>query len=229
MTKYFVKDTPLADLERMMMEIPGFRPRGAGIVSLEHFRYRAEDLDCRYCLHYQRKSCQVRICPYIAERLETGAITYRDLVLECFGTVHHLGLQRRLGSVTRWEGPDQTTLDRVRIWQQENAKRYPSAVTPSWLAAAYLLATRELLWTAAVPTLSPEFINFSKFIWDGFDVRNYPLFYAAKRLYEGKPPMDAVELANRKLVDEQAFLDIIGATLIARYGPAILPRDGGNV
>ena len=34
---------------------------------------------------------------------------------------------------------------------------------------------------------------------------------------------------NRKLVDERAFLDIIGAALIVRYGPDILPRDGGNV
>ena len=96
---------------------------------------------------------------------------------------------------------------------------------PNWLAAACLLAAREPLWIAAASALSPESIDFSKFIWDGFDV----LLYAAKRLYEGKTPMDAVELANRKLVDEQAFLDVIGAALIARYGLAILPRDGGNV
>ena len=100
---------------------------------------------------------------------------------------------------------------------------------PNGLAAACLLAAREPLWIAAATALAPESIDFSKFIWDGFDVWNYPLLYAAKRLYEGKTPMDAVELANRKLVDEQAFLDVIGAALIARYGLAILPRDGGNV
>ena len=229
MTKYFASGTPLAGLERMMMSVPGFQPRGSGIVSLGHFRYRAEDLDCRYCLHYQRRSCQVRVCPYIAERLESGAITYWDLALECFRTVHHLGLQRRLRSVAHWEGPDQAAWNRVRTWRQNNTRRQPLAAAPGWLAAACLLAAREPLWKAAVPALSPESIDFSKFIWDGFDVQNYPIFYAAKRLYDGKPPMNADELANRKLVDEQAFLDIIGAALIARYGPAILPGDGGDV
>ena len=222
MVKYFASGTPLAGMERMMMSVPRFQPRGAGVVSLGHFRYRAEDLDCRYCLHYQQRSCQVRACPYIAERLEAGASTYRDLVLECFGTVHHLGLQRRLRSVTHWEGPDQAAWDRVRTWRQNNTRRQPLDAAPNWLAAACLLAAREPLWKAAAPALSSESIDFSKFIWDGFDVQNYPLFYAAKRLYEGKPPMSAEALANRKLVDEQAFHAIIVATLIAWYGPAIL-------
>ena len=70
MTRYFAKDTPLAGLERMMMSVPGFQHRGSGVRILNRFRYRAEDLNCRYCLHYQRKGCIIPVCPYIAERLE---------------------------------------------------------------------------------------------------------------------------------------------------------------
>ena len=120
-------------------------------------------------------------------------------------------------------------MERVCIWRQNNTKRQSLDAVPGWLAATCLLNAKEPLWKAAAPALSPESIDFSKFIWDGFDVQNYPLFYAAKRLYEGKPPMNAEELANRKLVDERAVLYIIGATLIVRYGPAILPKRGGNV
>lgn len=92
MTKYFAQDTPQAGLERMMMSVPGFQKRGSGMMILSRFCYKPEDVACRYCLHYRRRSCQVPICPYIAERLQSGAIGYRDLILECFGHIPHAGL-----------------------------------------------------------------------------------------------------------------------------------------
>lgn len=76
MTKYFAQDTPRAGLERMMMSVPGFQRRGGGTMILSRFRYKPEDVACRYCLHYRRRSCQIPICPYIAERLKSGAIGY---------------------------------------------------------------------------------------------------------------------------------------------------------
>lgn len=78
MTKYFAQDTPQASLERMMMSVPGFQRRGGGI-SLSSFHYKPEDVDCQYCLHYRCKSCQVPTCPYIAERLASGALEYSSV------------------------------------------------------------------------------------------------------------------------------------------------------
>ncbi len=63
MTKYFAQDTPQAGLERMMMSVPGFQKRGSGMMILSRFCYKPEDVACRYCLHYRRRSCQVPICP----------------------------------------------------------------------------------------------------------------------------------------------------------------------
>ena len=80
-----------------MMSVPGFQHRGSGIRILNRFRYRAEDLNCRYCLHYQRKGCIIPVCPYIAERLESGAIGYRELVMECFGTIPHTAFSSESG------------------------------------------------------------------------------------------------------------------------------------
>lgn len=51
MTKYFAQDTPRAGLERMMMSVPGFQRRGGGTMILSRFRYKPEDVACRYCLH----------------------------------------------------------------------------------------------------------------------------------------------------------------------------------
>lgn len=78
MTRYFAQNTPRAGLEHMMMSVPGFQKRGGGMMILSRFCYKPEDVDCRYCLHYRRRSCQVRTCPYIAERLKSGAIEYPD-------------------------------------------------------------------------------------------------------------------------------------------------------
>lgn len=112
MTRYFAQDTPRADLERMMMSVPGFQRRGSGIMILNRFHYSPEDVDCRYCLHYRRRSCQVPTCPYIGERLKSGAIGYRDLILECFAHIPHAGLYKRIQAVD-WSGPDQAVLHAV--------------------------------------------------------------------------------------------------------------------
>lgn len=64
MTRYFAQNTPRAGLEHIMMSVPGFQKRGGGMMILSRFCYKPEDVDCRYCLHYRRRSCQVRTCPY---------------------------------------------------------------------------------------------------------------------------------------------------------------------
>lgn len=117
MTKYFAQDTPQASLERMMMSVPGFQRRGGGI-SLSSFHYKPEDVDCQYCLHYRCKSCQVPTCPYIAERLASGALEYRDLILECLGRNLRLRLYQRIKAVTHWDGLDQTILHKIRPYCQ---------------------------------------------------------------------------------------------------------------
>ena len=66
MAKYFAQDTPQAGLERMMMTVPGFKPRGGGTMILNRFHYRPEDVDCRNCLHSNVQICILSVCPYIS-------------------------------------------------------------------------------------------------------------------------------------------------------------------
>lgn len=115
MTRYYAQNTPRAGLEHMMMSVPGFQKRGGGMMILSRFCYKPEDVDCRYCLHYRRRSCQVRTCPYIAERLKSGAIEYLDLILEYFGHIPHAGLHKRIQAVEHWSGPDQAVLHTVSV------------------------------------------------------------------------------------------------------------------
>lgn len=224
MTKYFAQDTPQASLERMMMSVPGFQRRGGGI-SFSNFHYKPEDVDCQYCLHYRRKSCQIPICPYIAERLASGALEYHDLVLECLGRHLRLRLYQRIRSVTHWDGPDQAILHKIRPYCQKAANRPQEDIPPVYWAALYLLASRESLWKTVVPALASGYIDFHCISCRGLAVRDYPIFYSAKRLYERKFPMDAGELASRSLIDDQDFLNILYATLIARYGKSVMDTE----
>ena len=48
MGKYFVRDTHLAGLERMMMEVPNFAARSSGRALLCRYHPQAADLDCRH-------------------------------------------------------------------------------------------------------------------------------------------------------------------------------------
>ena len=83
MSKYFMKGTPAADIEQAMMSIPNFAPRRSGMMVLCRFHYRREDVDCKNCVQY-RRGCRAGTCPYLAERLEAGAVSYETLVADCF-------------------------------------------------------------------------------------------------------------------------------------------------
>lgn len=176
MTRYFAQDTPRAGLEHMIMSVPGFQKRGGGMMILSRFCYKPEDVDCRYCLHYRRRSCQVHTCPYIAERLKSGAIEYLDLILEYFGHIPHAGLHKRIQAVEHWSGPDQAVLHTVSLHLRSRfADRVWDDTPPGYLAALYLLASKERLWQPALSALSHDSIDFSRIVSKphGFAIQDY--------------------------------------------------------
>ena len=215
MVQYFAQNTPQAGLERMMMTVPGFKPRGGGTMILNRFHYRPEDVDCRNCLHGNVQVCILSVCPYIAERLEAGCIGLQELIEESFRDIPHAGLKKRIEAVTSWKGLSRAALQRI-------ADRHLEASCPGWLAAVYLLASSEHLWKLAVSAITPGSIAFSKISLKGISTDDYPLFRTAKGLYSGRFLVSASELADKELVNDSAFRDILCAALIARYGKAVI-------
>ena len=62
MTRYFMRDTPLRQMEQQMMTPPHFRPRGHGLYH-SGFRYKPKDVECPYCTEYDRKHpCPLNQC-----------------------------------------------------------------------------------------------------------------------------------------------------------------------
>ena len=102
MGKYFVRGTPLAELERQMMMVPNFAPRGSGSAVLCHYRPTAADVDCRNCLQYRRRSCRSLNCPYLSERLEAGAVALEELIVETIRPRKYLPLKQRAMNLAHW-------------------------------------------------------------------------------------------------------------------------------
>lgn len=84
MTKFFMRGTPLAGLEKQMMTPPNYTPRGGGRMILNRFRYRPEDVVCKNCTQCIHGKCSATICPWIEERAEAGVISYSSLVWEYY-------------------------------------------------------------------------------------------------------------------------------------------------
>lgn len=103
MTRYFMRDTPLCQLEQQMMTPPNFKPRGHGRYS-PGFQYSSEDTECPYCINFRRNQpCPLKLCICLDERIAAGALNLNEFVRDCFFPEAGVQLQARLG-VTKDNG-----------------------------------------------------------------------------------------------------------------------------
>lgn len=99
MTRHFMRDTPLYQMEQMMMTPPYFKPRGHSL-RRSGFRYQAKDVDCEYCMNYSRRNlCPLDQCICLEERIETGALSLEELLRDCLNSKPKMSLWRRLAQL----------------------------------------------------------------------------------------------------------------------------------
>lgn len=112
------------------------------------FTYKREDVDCKLCTEYRGgKKCPHPVCPYIAERIEAGAVTYQDAVYAMI----HPGCQliRRLPKLILTYQDSFWVDDRHKSRMEffNTCMGYvPSRNTPAYYAAMYLLTANETLY-----------------------------------------------------------------------------------
>ena len=222
MGKYFVRGTPLAELERQMMMVPNFAPRGSGSAVLCHYRPTAADVDCRNCLQYRRRSCRSLSCPYLSERLEAGAVTMDELIVETVPPWKHLPLkQRAVGLACREERFHfEGQLHVMRM--EEMTKVNVEYVNSRWLATVYLLSAQASLWRKTLFAVRPDQIDFALVRLGESTVQEYVLYRAAKGICTGTLGATSEELADPELVNDETLLLILNAAVIARYGPEVI-------
>ena len=218
MGKYFVRDTPLAGLEREMMLPPNFAPRGSSSAILCGYSPHGADVDCQSCIDHRRQSRRTLVCLHITERVQTGAVTIVELAAETVRPWKHPGLkQRAIGIAGRLRGfhfEDQLHVARML----KMTKGEERLVNSHWLAAVYLLSAHAGLWQKTIAAVDRNQINFASIRLGDASVREYILYRVAKGLCSNQLGVSSEELADPELVNDDTFLLVLCAVLIARYG-----------
>lgn len=217
-----MRNTPLAELEREMMSVPNFAPRRHGRQVLCGCRFTAADVDCKYCLLYRRRSCSCLTCPYLAERLETGAVSLEELAMESIRPWKHLRLKQRIMGVAS-QAKEFRFQDQLHIMRMlEMTKEDSSRVGSRWLAAVYLLSSQPALWQSALVAVTPDQIDFGRIRLRDIALQDYAIYRAAKGVFHGMLGVASEELADTELVSDETLYLILCAVLIARHGPQVM-------
>ena len=53
---------------------------------IRRFKYKPDDVDCRLCTEFRKRKCTLEGCPWIAERIETGVVSYAEAVMKVFSS-----------------------------------------------------------------------------------------------------------------------------------------------
>ena len=208
MTKFFMRGTPLAGLEKQMMTPPNYTPRGGGRMILNRFRYRPEDVVCKNCTQCIHGKCSATICPWIEERAEAGVISYSSLAWEYYRNLWGTSLGDRITQLLPGR-------ESITYYNEAHASRfstyYPYLIhrrddcpEHRQLAALYLLTATEALRRQALPrvfALWPVAGDYWK-TPRKLTEQEYVLYQAAKGLYLNQPRVRISELADRELVDD---------------------------
>lgn len=230
MTRYFMRDTPLRQMEEQMMTPPNFKPRGHGL-HCPGFRYRPKDVDCQYCTHYDRKSpCSLSQCICLEERIEAGALDLTKFARDCFCSDmgpqlqhrlhHHFGKQK--SSFFRNDAHRQR-------WQHWRDRYY--RMSDRNKAALLLLTAYDELWSKVIWKFDEEGFDFRSIRLGGIPTEQYSIYQAAKAIAIGSRNITTADLASPELVTDEAFQLIISALLLAKYGDVILnfERKTGDI
>lgn len=225
MPRYFMQNTQLAGLEAAMMTPPRFTPRRSGMMVLDHHCYTREDTDCRFCAKWRRRRCDAGRCAWIAERLEAGAVSFRELLNDCFGKLGNRRFQDRLHAMTTgYDGGLYHSSEHLQRFQyvRDRLRLNLDSVSAKHLAALFLLTSGQDLWRLAEKAATAEGIQFDRIRLTNLGTSSYAVYQAAKSICTGNLSIRPSELADRKLVNDAVFLLIVGGVLIARFGRAAL-------
>ena len=98
----------------------------------------------------------------------------------------------------------------------------PRRDTPAYFAAMYLLTADQDTAKRTANCFYRDGIMFSRAITKGISPLGYTLLSAARDIYINADGIALTDLADREIIDTDAFCLIVNALLIARYGSAAL-------
>ena len=187
---------------------------------IRRFTYKEADVDCTLCTEYRGKNrCPHSICPFIAERIEAGTVTYQEAIRSMIPS--HCSMSRRLPQLIQaypnslWGDPQH----RHRMELFHNRLGYARRRnTPCYYAAMYLLTSNAEIHRRTANCFHRAGITFDYAILNGISPHDYSLYCAACGRFGGERCVTLAEMADSEIIDEEAFRLLVNALLIARYG-----------
>lgn len=186
---------------------------------IRRFTYKPEDVECKLCTEYKKCNRDLKGCPWIAERIEAGEVKYSEAVMAAFpgkGLLCH----RVRETIESYPGTfwlNKQHKDRMEMFNHRLGY-VPKRNTPVYYAAMYLLTTSEELFRRTCNCFYHKGIEFDYAVLQNISLHDYALYAATKDIYTGTVKLTMLDMADREIVDGEAFRLIINATLIAKYG-----------
>ena len=226
MPRYFMRDTPLWAMERVMMSQPGHKPRGGGMYRSQ-FHYTPKDVECEYCQNYDRKNpCLLCACTCLKKRIEAGFLNLSEFVRDCFAPSMEQQLQERMRQQFR-ERTTQFFLSDTHRRRWTHWRELCWRLSDRNKAALYRLTAYESLWRRMVWKCGNDGFDFLAVHLRGIGPALYIVYQAAKAIAVGSSNITIADLASPELVTDEAFQLIICALLIAKYGDVVLNLENG--
>ena len=198
---------------------------------IQSYHYNPADVACEYCVNSRRRRCRITGCPWLAERIEAGVVSYASAVRELFGGAADEAFIARLGQlVLHFRGS--FWLDREHEFNTRLLLRsvgYGAWRNPRFFAVLYLFgSSRTLLkraWNACLPGgFEPGYM-----VMRGASAHDYTLIQAAKAITGNGSGLELEDLADAEAVDDTAFRLVVNALLIANYGSDVLKLGGSEI
>lgn len=219
MAKFFMYDSELQELEKLMMLVPNFSPRKSGIVILREIVNNDEQVRVQIAL------------PYLINQLGSGSPIsgvegyYQSVIANCFHECKFYRFRSRLEYLIRTCSGDFFTspTHKARFDSVCRLQEIPvENKSPIHLAVLFLLTVDEKLWFAAKDHVYDDHIDFKKMNLSGINTDGYAIYQMAKTIFTAKEYIGLDEIADKFLIGDQAFKTIIHSILIAKHGAPVL-------
>ena len=129
------------------------------------YQYKPEDVDCKYCAEWRHRRCHSAGCPWLAERIEAGKVSYATVILKLFRNVKDEDIVRRFGQLVQsfsgslWLSAEHEFNTRQLL----QSVGFGAWRDPRYFSALYLFGSNRTLlkraWNACLPKrFIPEYI-----------------------------------------------------------------------
>lgn len=189
-------------IEKLMSQIPNFKPRGHGIYIYEEKEYSAENCFCRECTYRRKKKRNSKTAPpCIEQRIRAGEVPLGEVLQETMLAITHPAFKSRLKEYIY-----ETEIMYMEFKNERHQVVFTEAVQglnrndKALMSALYLLTADGKLWSVARRHIRKNGIDLKQITLRNSSEASYTLFCCAKDLAIGTKHLTISDLSDTELI-----------------------------